>query len=143
MRLATVEDRIDADLESGRHGQLVAELEALVRQSPLRERPRAQLMLALYRAGRQADALESYQSGRRALVNELGIEPGRALQELETAILRHDTALEPPGQARVDDHAAAGEYQEPGADAGLSGEVFVGRVRHANSCQAVPQETFE
>ena len=95
VRLTTLEDRIEAELGLGRHGQLVAELEALVREHPLRERVRAQLMLSLYRAGRQADALECYRLGRSALVNELGIEPGRALQELESAILRQDTVLEP------------------------------------------------
>jgi len=96
-RLATLEDRIDADLALGHHDWLVSELEALVRQHPLRERLRAQLMLALYRAGRQADALESYQSGRRALVRELAIEPGRALRELYQGILEQDPMLEPSG----------------------------------------------
>jgi DNA-binding SARP family transcriptional activator len=89
-RLATIEDRIEADLALGRHRQLAAELEGLVRERPLRERLRGQLMLSLYRAGRQADALESYRIGRRAMIDELGIEPGRALQDLEAAILRHD-----------------------------------------------------
>jgi DNA-binding SARP family transcriptional activator len=96
LRLATLEDRIDADLALGAHRQLVGELEALVARHPLRERLRAQLMLALYRAGRQADALAAYRDARRALVDELGIEPGRELQELEQSILRQDTALDLP-----------------------------------------------
>jgi DNA-binding SARP family transcriptional activator len=96
LRLAALEDRIDADLALGAHGQLVGELEALVARHPLRERLRAQLMLALYRAGRQADALAAYREARRALVDELGIEPGRQLHELEQSILRQDTALDLP-----------------------------------------------
>lgn len=93
-RLAALEDRIEADLALGRHAQLVAELETLVAQHPLRERLRGQLMLALYRSGRQADALEEYRRTRETLVDELGIEPGEELQELQRAILRHDPELE-------------------------------------------------
>ena len=96
LRLTTLEDRRDADLASGRHGELVGELQALVAEHPLRERPRAQLMLALYRSGRQAEALEVFQETRRLLVDELGIEPGPALQELERAILRQDSGLAGP-----------------------------------------------
>src|SRR5437870_3248844 len=76
LRLAALEDRVDADLALGRHAELVPELEALVAGQPLRERPRGQLMLALYRAGRQAAALEAYRAGRRILVDQLGLEPG-------------------------------------------------------------------
>jgi DNA-binding SARP family transcriptional activator len=93
-RLAALEDRIDADLALGRHAELVAELETLVAEHPLRERLRGQLMLALYRSGRQADALEEYRRTREALVDELGIEPSEELQELQRAILRHDPELE-------------------------------------------------
>jgi len=96
LRLQALEERIEADLRRGRAGDLVPELEALVAQEPLRERPRAQLMLALYRAGRQADALAAYRDGRRRLVGELGLEPGPQLQELERAILRQDEALAVP-----------------------------------------------
>jgi predicted ATPase len=92
-RLAALEDRIEADLELGRHDELVAELEALVREEPLRQRPRRQLMLALYRAGRQADALAAYHDARRTFVDELGLEPGADLRELEAAILRQDPSL--------------------------------------------------
>jgi YVTN family beta-propeller protein len=95
-RMAALEDRIDADLALGDHAALVGELEALVREHPLRERLRAQLMLALYRSGRQAAALESYREARRSLVDELGIEPGGALRELERAILAQDPELEVP-----------------------------------------------
>jgi DNA-binding SARP family transcriptional activator len=93
LRLAALEDRIDADLTLGRHNHLVGELRELVDRHPLRERLRGQLMAALYRCGRQADALEAYREGRRALLEELGIEPGPGLRELEQAILRQDPAL--------------------------------------------------
>ena len=93
-RLAALEDRIESDLALRRHAQLVAELETLVAQHPLRERLRGQLMLALYRSGRQADALEQYRRTRETLVDELGIEPSEELQELQRAILRHDPELE-------------------------------------------------
>jgi DNA-binding SARP family transcriptional activator len=94
LRLVTFEDRIEADLALGRHADVVGELEALVAEHPLRERLRAQLMLALYRSRRQAEALEAYQAARRTLVDELGIEPSPELQELERRILRQDAALE-------------------------------------------------
>jgi DNA-binding SARP family transcriptional activator/class 3 adenylate cyclase len=93
IRLTAIEDRIDADLALGRHGELVAEIEELTGAHPFRERLRAHLMLALYRAGRQAEALEAYQHARATLVEELGIEPGPALRELEQAILRQDPSL--------------------------------------------------
>ena len=80
LRIAALERRIEADLALGRHAEVVGELEALVAQYPLRERLRGQLMLALYRSGRQAEALETYRSARRTLVEELGIEPGLAVQ---------------------------------------------------------------
>jgi peptide/nickel transport system substrate-binding protein len=96
LRRAAVEDRLDAELRLGRHAQLVPELEQLVRDDPLRERLRGLLMLALYRSGRQADALAVYADTRRTLVDELGIEPSRSLQQLEQAILRQDPALDPP-----------------------------------------------
>jgi YVTN family beta-propeller protein len=95
-RLAAVEDRIEADLACGLGRELVAELEGVVAEHPLRERPRGQLMLALYRAGRQADALAVYREGRRALIEELGLDPGPDLQRLEKAILVQDASLDPP-----------------------------------------------
>ena len=93
LRLAAVEDRIEAELGLGRHDQLIGELEALVAEQPTRERLRGFLMLALYRAGRQADALEAYREAREVLLDELGLEPGPELRELEQAILRQDEAL--------------------------------------------------
>jgi predicted ATPase/DNA-binding SARP family transcriptional activator len=99
LRLAALEERVDADLACGRHAGLVAELEALVADEPLRERFWAQLMLALYRDGRQADALKAYQSARTILRDEVGLEPSRALQELERAILTQDTSLDAPLRA--------------------------------------------
>jgi DNA-binding SARP family transcriptional activator len=94
IRLAAIELGIDADLALGRHDELVGELEALVSEHPLRERLRRCLMTALYRSGRQAEALDAYQDARRALVDGLGIEPGAELRELEQAILRHDPSLD-------------------------------------------------
>jgi DNA-binding SARP family transcriptional activator/ABC-type branched-subunit amino acid transport system substrate-binding protein/streptogramin lyase len=99
LRLVAVEDRIDADLALGRHAKLVAELEALIVAHPLRERLRAQLIVALYRSGRQADALRAYTDARRHLVDELGIEPGPALRDLERQVLEQDPALDPPRPA--------------------------------------------
>jgi len=107
LRLAAVEDRIDAELAGGAAGELVGELRVLVDAQPLRERFRAQLMLALYRAGRQAEALEAYRDARRALLDELGIEPGEPLQQLEKAILVHDPALEHVASAPAEPAAAA------------------------------------
>jgi DNA-binding SARP family transcriptional activator len=101
LRLSTLEERIDADLDCGRHTELVGELESLVAEQPFREQLRAQEMLALYRSGRQAEALQAYHDGRRVLVDELGIEPGRPLQELFARILRHDPGLELEGEHAV------------------------------------------
>ena len=94
LRLACIEERIERELEQGRHGELIGELEALVAEHPLRERLRAQLMLALYRDGRQAEALETYQQARRALTEELGLEPKKDLRRLQQAILSQDPMLD-------------------------------------------------
>jgi DNA-binding SARP family transcriptional activator len=94
IRLAALEQRIEADLALGRHTALIGELEQLVFDQPLRERSRAQLMLALYRSGRQAEALDVYRKTRAALVDEFGIEPSPALHELERAILSQDPSLD-------------------------------------------------
>jgi DNA-binding SARP family transcriptional activator len=96
LRLLALERRIDSDLELGRHDEVVGELEALVHAHPLRERIRCQLMVALYRAGRQADALAVYRAGREVLAEELGIDPSPELQALEVAILRQDPELTSP-----------------------------------------------
>jgi DNA-binding SARP family transcriptional activator len=94
LRLSSVEDRIDADLALGRHAGLVGELESLVAASPLRERLWGQLLLARYRAGRQAEALAGYRELRELLTTELGIEPSPALRDLERRILQQDPTLE-------------------------------------------------
>ncbi len=96
LHLAALEERIEADLAVGRHEAVVHELEQLVGRHPLRERVRGQLMVALYRSGRQAEALEVYRDGRRTLADELGLEPSPTLQQLERAILSHDPALQAP-----------------------------------------------
>ena len=117
LRLTALEDRIEAGLALGSDGTLVGELEALVAAHPLRERLRGQLMLALYRSGRQAEALDVYKKTRELLIDELGIEPSRALQELERAILRQDPLLdlrEPPaGAARAAEAVAPPAPAEP------------------------------
>ena len=95
-RLGALEDRIDADLALGRHADLIHELDALVAEHPYRERFRAQQMLALYRSGRQADALAAYRSAREAFVDGLGIEPGAELKALERQVLDQDPALAAP-----------------------------------------------
>ncbi|HKP19998.1 MAG TPA: BTAD domain-containing putative transcriptional regulator, partial [Thermoleophilaceae bacterium] len=93
LRVAADEQLVDAKLALGRHTEVIGQLERLVEEHPYRERPRAQLMLALYRADRQADALQAYHDARRQLVEELGIEPGERLRELEAAVLAQDPAL--------------------------------------------------
>ena len=111
LRLAAVEARIDADLALGRHDALTAELEQLVAGHPLRERLHGQLMLALYRCGRQADALAAYRRARDLLADELGIDPGEPLQRLHASVLAHDPALDwrPDSQTPLpaEDHTAA------------------------------------
>ncbi len=108
-RLGALEARIEAELALGRHDELIPELEAIVAEHPLRERPRAHLMVALYRSGRQADALEVYRTGRAALADDLGLEPSPLLQELERRILRHDPALAAPSLA-TSGRKAAGAF---------------------------------
>jgi DNA-binding SARP family transcriptional activator len=110
LHAGVVEDRVAADLALGGGAALVPELEALVARHPLRERLRELLMLALYRAGRQAEALQAYRDARAALVEELGIEPGRKLQDLEQAILRQDPSLEARTQDARPGRRAAGTF---------------------------------
>ena len=98
LHLAALEELIEAKLALGRHAEVVEELNSLVAEHPYRERLRAELMLALYRCDRQADALQAYQDARRVLTEELGIEPGNRLRELEAAILRQDAALALPAR---------------------------------------------
>src|SRR5437762_6765937 len=106
LRLTALMDRIDCDLALGRHDQVLGELQVLVGEHPLRERLRAQLMLALYRAERQAEALDAYQQARQVLVEELGIEPSPLLQRLQRGILAQDPALERPAGISAPNEAA-------------------------------------
>jgi DNA-binding SARP family transcriptional activator/pimeloyl-ACP methyl ester carboxylesterase len=124
-RLAALEGRLEAELALGRHDHVVAELEALVAEQPLRERLRAQQLLALYRSGRQAEALAGYQAYRRTLDEELGIEPSPALRELERAILRHDPALAAPAAPRVPPATAPAAAAEAEIRYARSGDVRI------------------
>jgi DNA-binding SARP family transcriptional activator len=165
LRLAALEDRIEADLQRGRHAEVIGELEQLVLKEPLRERPRRQLALALYRAGRQAEALEVYRDARTALVEQLGIEPGREFKELHAAILEQDPSLdlkaavaEPPQPLSIEEHnGGAGtpsfvgrrlelaefRAQLDGAFAGrtslflIAGEPGIGKSRLADACSSI------
>jgi DNA-binding SARP family transcriptional activator len=114
LRVATIEDRVEADLQAGQAAELVPELQALAAREPLRERLRGQLMIALYRSGRQADALDVYRDARTTLVEELGLEPGPELKKLERAILTQDPALERPGEPQAP--RAAGVFVGRGAE---------------------------
>src|SRR6266540_4187334 len=132
-RLGLLEERIETDLAAGRHAALVEELTGLVGEYPLRERFHAKLMLALYRAGRQAEALAAYQDARRLLVAQLGLEPGPELRRLEQAILRADPGL---------DHAPAPSLAGPAVGlvpAPLPPDVagFTGRTEHLGRLDAL------
>ncbi len=121
-RLAAIEDRIEADLLLGRHGELTGELDAWVQEHPLRERLWGQLMIALYRSARQGDALRAYQRARTVLADELGVDPGSELKRLERAVLSQDPAL----SGSATQQAAAGEFADrignlPAAPAPLIG----------------------
>lgn len=119
LRLVAAEERIAADIDAGRHADVVAELESLTGAQPLRERPRELLMLALYRCGRQAEALDAYQESRRVFVDTLGIEPGQRLRQLQARILRQETGLEPSGAP-----VAANDSEGEIAKALLAGRVI-------------------
>ena len=130
LRLAALEARIDADLALGRHDALTAELERLVGDHPLRERLHGQLMLALYRCGRQAEALAAYRRVRDLLAGELGIDPGEPLRRLHASVLAHDTALDWDGsrRAHAGDQRASGGPQLPPQ---CRGHLGCGRSRAA------------
>ncbi len=113
LRLAALEERIEADLALGRHSMLVPELETLVARHPLRERLLGQLMLALYRSDRQAEALQAYQQGRQALAEELGLEPSQSLQRLERQILDQDTAIAPADRIERPQFVPAQVWRHP------------------------------
>ena len=128
-RLVLLEDRIDAELGLGEHSGLVGELEGLVRERPLRERPVGQLMLALYRSGRQADALEVYRQTSERFRSELGLEPGPRLRELERSILNQDATVEPPPRADP----------SPPVNLPVPATAFVGRRQEVAACSALLQ----
>ena len=118
LTLVAIESRAGADLGLGRHGELAGELEALCREHPLRERPCELLILALYRAGRQAEALRAYAGIRDRLAGELGIDPGPALRELQARILAQDPSLGPASPAPAPVAAAPGAAGRPGDSPG-------------------------
>jgi DNA-binding SARP family transcriptional activator len=128
LRLAAMEDRIEAELRLGRGPRLIAELSSLVDENPLRERPRWQLMLALYQAGRQAEALDAYESGRRLLVDELGVEPSPEFQAVHGRILRGEVP-EPVAEAPVPPTPAVEKPEPKSAPQQLPPDVsdFTGR----------------
>jgi DNA-binding SARP family transcriptional activator/streptogramin lyase len=129
LRLAVLMDRIDCDLALGRHEQALGELSVLVPEHPLRERLRAQQMLALYRADRQAEALDAYAEARRTLVDDLGIEPSEPLQRLQQAILRHDPSLETPEGTASVNGLSARRTAPPPPTADADAETGDGRRR--------------
>jgi DNA-binding SARP family transcriptional activator len=149
-RLHALEERIEADLALGRDAELVAELEALVAEHPLRERPRGQLMLALYRSGRQADALAAYRELALALREQLGLDPSPALRRLEQQILRQDPMLELPDETAAEQGGFVGRerelghllnrlaraFQGEGSMFLVSGEPGVGKTRLAEELSA-------
>ena len=154
LRTGIIEDRIEADLALGRHAEVVSELGALVAAHPLRERLYQFLMIALYRCGRQSEALTVYQSARRVLVDELGIEPSPALQRVERAVLAQDASLDPPpravpapapGQARVGRFSRTGTVRRVRLTAAVGASLalilavlFFGAGPPASPVQAAP-----
>jgi DNA-binding SARP family transcriptional activator len=127
LRLSALMDGIDADLALGSGGELVPEIEALVQANPFQERLRGQLMLALYRSGRQSDALEVYRDTRELLADELGLEPSRALQQLERAMLQHDPALDVAGAVAAPAEAATCPFKGLAAFEAADAFYFCGR----------------
>jgi len=140
LRLVAREELIDAELELGEHDALVPELEALVAANPLRERLWGQLMLALYRSGRQGDASQAYQDARRTLLAELGIEPGPALKQLHGAIIRQEVDV--PGVASRVRGSPAGDELADVATAILAGRVVPVLGEDADSLAAHLAERF-
>src|SRR5205807_8265051 len=129
LRLWALMDRIDADLAVGRGGELVPELETLVKANPFQERLRGQLMQALYRSGRQTDALEVYRHTRELLADELGLEPSRALQQLERAMLQHDPILDDGLPASAPDQALTCPFKGLAPFEAVDAFYFCGRER--------------
>lgn len=148
LHLQAQEGRIESELAVGRGAQVTSELDALVAEHPLRERLQGQRMLALYQAGRPADALEAYQAARRRLVDELGLEPGPALQELERRILNQDpdlgTRIRGVRVQRLGDHPTRWSRRAAGSAAVLLGAVLVGLLawRSAGADSALPARSL-
>ena len=146
MRLSAVEDWVDAELAIGRHSQLVPELEALTLEHPLRERFRSQLMLALYRSGRQAEALESYRRMHTLLREELGLEPGIALKELQHAVLAQEPSLDfrtpsPDALTRPPEVSAVCPFKGLAPYDRTDGSFFFGRERLVEELVALATDT--
>ena len=126
LRLSALEERIEADLALGRHEEVVAELDSMAREHPLRERLQGLRPIALYRCGRQAEALEAYRTTRRRLVDELGVEPGPELKELERRVLEQDPALDAPRRERP--AATARKLDRRGIAIAVAGLLAIGGV---------------
>jgi WD40 repeat protein/DNA-binding SARP family transcriptional activator len=136
-RWVAFEARVEAELALGRHADLISELEAAIVEQPLREHLRGQLMLALYRCGRQADALEAYRAARRTLVEEVGVEPGAELRALQDAILAQDPALDPP-RAELPDGLEGGSPLLAGRDRELAElTALLGRAEEGHTTVAL------
>jgi DNA-binding SARP family transcriptional activator len=144
VRVAAVEERLETLLELGRHDEAIPQLQLLVAEEPLRERPRRLLMLALYRAGRQGDALSLYRETRRFLHDELGLEPSRELRELEAAILRQDPTLAPAAPSGERDGRRAARRRRrvaliaAGATVAIAAAVVAAVLSHGGSHHSRP-----
>ena len=147
LRWVATERRVDLQLRLGRHGDTVGEVSELVQRMPLRERFHEQLVLALYRSGRQADALRAYGDARRTLVEELGIEPGSDLRDLERRVLQQDPSLDwsPPDERHAATDAVDTITPTPAATAPSSGRLpvpvspLIGRDEHTHPARAAPR----
>jgi len=141
MRLGALEDCLQCELACGNHATVLAELDGLVAEHPRRERLAGQLMLALYRCGRQAEATEAYHSTRTALVEELGMEPGPALRELLQQILEQDPSLDPPAVSAPTPVAAGAPTARPRHNLPIELTSFVGREQELNEVSTLLEQT--
>jgi predicted ATPase/DNA-binding SARP family transcriptional activator len=141
MRLGALEDCLECELACGNHATVVAELEGLVADQPLRERLAGELMLALYRCGRQAEATQAYHSTRTALVEELGVEPGAPLRELLQQILEQDPALDPPTVSTSLPVAPGASTARPAHNLPIELTSFIGREQELNEVSILLEQT--